>query len=72
MSQKRTTTYTCDHCGKDQSRKGDLRRFSVIQGPNWARSVSFDVCAACEVLLIAAVAEYLPDGETPNDLSRQS
>jgi hypothetical protein len=62
VSQKRYTEYVCDHCGKSQERKRDLRRFGVHDSP-WKNQVSFDVCDACESLFLGVLAPYLPEGE---------
>ena len=71
MSQKRTTTYTCDKCDKDVAKRGDLRRFRLsITGPRWVDGVSFDLCEPCESALISLMADYVPDGEDPNELAR--
>lgn len=72
MSQKRVTYYECDKCGKDVGRKRDLRRF-VVHVSTSGRSngmVSFDLCQPCEAGFVAALAEYVPDSQNPNDLGR--
>lgn len=69
MSQRRFTQYICDHCGKEQEKKRDLRRLSVHDSP-WKEQVSFDVCDACEGLFLAALAPYLPDDQDEAVLRR--
>lgn len=68
MSQKRTTTYTCDRCDTQVSRKADLRRFQVTN-QKYDR-VAFDLCEPCETPLIEFLSGCLPLDTSPETLRR--
>jgi len=69
MSQKRTTTYACDHCGNEVARKRDLRRLTVHDSPRKV-TLYFDVCQPCEGLFVDLVAAWLPEEENAEGLRR--
>ena len=70
MSQKRTTTYTCDHCKKDVPVKRELRRFTLTQTTGTWDGVAFDVCGKCEAELLDYVRGFMPEGEDLDALRR--
>lgn len=65
----RTTkiTYACDSCGKSVARPKDLQRVRIHIGRNYKSSVAVqtDLCDDCEPRFLSAVAEFMPDAETP-------
>ncbi len=70
--QRRTTTYTCDRCGKDVAKRGDLVRFAVRAGDYRSdRNVAFDLCEQCEVQLIDALV-FATNVADPTALSRRA
>ena len=64
MAQIRETRYVCDSCGQQVEKKGDLRKFVVVQhdrAGRWDEDTSTDLCSVCENEFLKLVRPFFAD-----------
>lgn len=65
MGRKTRIEYFCDGCEEELERSKDLRKFVLAVGAGH-RSVTMELCSACEGLLLGEIERFVADDKKAN------